>query len=110
MKLIHILIYLSLAISINAEIHKEPIDESYNNTPHAGNGDIKVFIELSENKILFNNNTIELTEFKKHLIEFTKDVHVNVKTSKNLNSQSLIDVLEILAKNQYKNISVGNTK
>jgi hypothetical protein len=64
MKLTQLLIWLSLAISINAEIHEQELGESFHIIPHTRLGEVKGFIDLSPNEILFDPEIIELKSLR----------------------------------------------
>jgi len=84
--------------------------------PTASNADMlkkekEIIIVIQENGEIFYENTIQtLDDLEKMILQSTKETPIHINTDKNTKFEAFIQILDMLKKHDYSNISIVTKK
>ena len=108
-----LLVLLAIVLLTSTFISKGIIPISLPNASNADNlkPDKEIIIVIQENgEILYENKVEILEEVEKMILLSSKETPIHINTDKNTKFESFVEVLDMLKKNQYSNVSIVTKK
>jgi biopolymer transport protein ExbD len=108
-----LLVLLTIVLMTSTFISKGIIPVSLPTASSADNLKVnkEIIIVINENGELFLENKIETLEtIEQIILQSQKDVPIDINTDKNVKFEAFVQVLDMLKKNNYSNISIVTKK
>ena len=71
----------------------------------------EIILVIQENgELFFEDKLITLENIENIILQSSKDVPIHINTDKNTKFESFVEVLDMLKKNQYSNVSIVTKK
>ena len=108
-----LLVLLAIVLLTSTFISKGIIPISLPNASNADNlkPDKEIIIVIQENgEILYKNKVEVLEEVEKMILLSSKETPIHINTDKNTKFESFVQVLDMLKKHNYSNVSIVTKK
>ena len=108
-----LLVLLAIVLLTSTFISKGIIPISLPNASNADNlkPDKEIILVIQENgEILYENKVEILEEVEKIILQSSKETPIHINTDKNTKFESFVQVLDMLKKHNYSNVSIVTKK